>query len=113
MGSMLVSPRLHGGNTPLKLFSYMWSAIPIVATDLPTHTQVLDAQSAVLCQPVPGEMASAILGVLDDPARFASMGARARARVARDYSREAFRRKLLAAYDVLTPAVRSSVATSM
>ena len=35
------------------------------------------------------------------------------ARVARDYSREAFRRKLLAAYDVLTPAVRSSVATSM
>jgi hypothetical protein len=41
------------------------------------------------------------------------MGARARARVARDYSREAFRRKLLAAYDVLTPAVRSSVATSM
>jgi glycosyltransferase involved in cell wall biosynthesis len=113
MGSMLVSPRLHGGNTPLKLFSYMWSAIPIVATDLPTHTQVLDAQSAVLCQPTPGEMARAILGVLDDPARFASMGARARARVARDYSREAFRRKLLAAYDVLTPAVRSSVATSM
>jgi len=113
MGSMLVSPRLHGGNTPLKLFSYMWSAIPIVATDLPTHTQVLDAQSAVLCQPTPEEMASAILGVLDDPARFAAMGASARARVARDYSREAFRRKLLAAYDVFTPAVRSSVATSM
>ena len=28
MGSMLVSPRPHGGNTPLKLFSYMWSADP-------------------------------------------------------------------------------------
>jgi len=34
MGSVLVSPRLHGGNTPLKLFSYMWSAVPIVATNL-------------------------------------------------------------------------------
>jgi glycosyltransferase involved in cell wall biosynthesis len=113
MGSMLVSPRLHGSNTPLKLFSYMWSAIPIVATDLQTHTQVLDAESAVLCAPTADEMASAIVAVLDDPARFASMGARARARVARDYSREAFRRKLLAAYDALTPAVRSSVATSM
>jgi glycosyltransferase involved in cell wall biosynthesis len=113
MGSMLVSPRLHGSNTPLKLFSYMWSAIPIVATDLPTHTQVLDAQSAVLCLPNAEEMASAMLGVLDDPARFATMGAKARARVARDYSREAFGRKLLAAYDVFTPAVRSSVATSM
>jgi glycosyltransferase involved in cell wall biosynthesis len=113
MGSMLVSPRLHGSNTPLKLFSYMWSAIPIVATDLQTHTQVLDSQSAVLCAPTADDMASAIVAVLDDPARFASMGARARARVARDYSREAFRRKLLAAYDALTPAVRSSVATSM
>jgi glycosyltransferase involved in cell wall biosynthesis len=113
MGRLLVSPRLHGGNTPLKLFSYMWSATPIVATDLPTHTQVLDAASAMLCAPTPESMASAIVAVLDDPARFASMGATARARVARDYSRDAFRRKLLGAYDALTPAVRSSVATSM
>jgi glycosyltransferase involved in cell wall biosynthesis len=113
MGSLLVSPRLHGGNTPLKLFSYMWSATPIVATNLPTHTQVLDASSAMLCAPTAESMASAIVAVLDDPARFASLGSTARARVARDYSREAFRRKLLAAYDALTPAVRSSVATSM
>ncbi len=113
MGRLLVSPRLHGGNTPLKLFSYMWSATPIVATNLPTHTQVLDASSAMLCAPTAESMASAIVAVLDDPARFASLGLTARARVARDYSREAFRRKLLGAYDALTPAVRSSVATSM
>jgi glycosyltransferase involved in cell wall biosynthesis len=113
MGTMLVSPRLHGGNTPLKLFSYMWSAVPIVATNLPTHTQVLDTQSAVLCEATVDAMASAIVSVLDDPARFAALGAMARARVARDYSREAFRRKLLAAYDALAPAVRSRVATSM
>jgi glycosyltransferase involved in cell wall biosynthesis len=110
---MLVSPRTHGGNTPLKLFSYMWSEIPIVATDLPTHTQVLDPHSAILCAPAPEEMATAMLAVLDDPARFASLGAAARARVLRDYSRDAFRRKLLAAYETLAPAVRSSVATSM
>jgi glycosyltransferase involved in cell wall biosynthesis len=91
----------------------MWSATPIVATNLPTHTQVLDASSAMLCAPTTESMASAIVAVLDDPARFASLGSMARARVARDYSREAFRRKLLAAYDALTPAVRSSVATSM
>jgi glycosyltransferase involved in cell wall biosynthesis len=113
MGSTLVSPRLYGGNTPLKLFSYMWSAVPIVATNLPTHTQVLDTHSAVLCEPTADAMANAIASVLDDPARFASLGAMARARVARDYSREAFRRKLLAAYDAFTPAVRSRVATSM
>jgi glycosyltransferase involved in cell wall biosynthesis len=113
MGSLLVSPRLHGGNTPLKLFSYMWSAVPIVATNLPTHTQVLDSSSAMLCAPTPEDMASGILAVLDDPARFASLGTMARARVARDYSRDAFRRKLLAAYDSVAPGVRSRVATSM
>ncbi|MDQ2766086.1 MAG: glycosyltransferase family 4 protein [Gemmatimonadota bacterium] len=113
MGDVLVSPRLHGGNTPLKLFSYMWSAVPIVATDLPTHTQVLDASAAVLRAPTPDAMASGLLAVLDDPARFASIGAVARARVSRDYSREAFSRKLLAAYDSIAPGVRSSVATSM
>jgi glycosyltransferase involved in cell wall biosynthesis len=113
MGTLLASPRSHGGNTPLKLFSYMWSAVPIVATNLPTHTQVLDASCALLCEPTAEEMASGILAVLDDPARFATLGAAARARVARDYSRDAFRRKLLAAYDSIAPGVRSSVATSM
>ena len=113
MGDVLVSPRLHGGNTPLKLYSYMWSAVPIVATDLPTHTQVLDAGTAVLRAPTPDAMANGMLAVLDDPARFASIGAAARVRVARDYSREAFSRKLLAAYDSIAPGVRSSVATSM
>lgn len=113
MGDVLVSPRLHGGNTPLKLFSYMWSAVPIVATDLPTHTQVLDASVAVLRAPTPDALANGILSVLDDPARFASIGAAARARVASEYSREAFSRKLLAAYDSIAPGVRSSVATSM
>lgn len=54
--------------------------------------------------------------MLENPARFASIGAAARARVARDYSREAFSRKLLAAYASIAgvlPGVRSSVATSM
>jgi glycosyltransferase involved in cell wall biosynthesis len=113
MGDVLVSPRLHGGNTPLKLFSYMWSAVPIVATDLSTHTQVLDDTTALLCAPTADALASGILEVLDDPARFAPMGAAARACVASDYSREAFRRKLLAAYDSIASDVRSSVATSM
>jgi glycosyltransferase involved in cell wall biosynthesis len=113
LGDVLVSPRLHGGNTPLKLFSYMWSAVPIVATDLPTHTQVLGTSEAVLRVPTAEGLASGMLDVLSDPARFAAVGAAARARVARDYSREAFRRKLLAAYASIAPGVRSSVATSM
>lgn len=116
LGTVLVSPRLHGGNTPLKLYSYMWSAVPIVATELPTHTQVLDASTAVLRAATPEGLASGILDVLADPSRHASLGVAARARVAASYSRDAFRGKLLAAYvsvASIAPGVRSSVATSM
>ena len=38
---MLVSPRIRGTNTPLKIYSYLRSGRPIVATNLLTHTQVL------------------------------------------------------------------------
>ena len=39
---VLVSPRERGRNTPLKIFSYLRSGRPIVATDIVSHTQVLD-----------------------------------------------------------------------
>jgi len=84
MGEVLVSPRLHGGNTPLKLFSYMWSAVPIVATDLPTHTQVLDASAAVLRAPTPDAMASGRFV----PARTSPIASIARASACAASSRE-------------------------
>ena len=112
--TMLVSPRLHGSNTPLKLFSYMWSAVPIVATDLPTHTQVLSAREAVLRPATAEGLASGMLrrarAIRLATHRSAPPHVRASTR---DYSRDAFRRKLLAAYDLIGTGVRSSVATSM
>ena len=45
---MLVSPRIRGTNTPLKIYSYLRSGKPIVATDLLTHTQVLSPEVARL-----------------------------------------------------------------
>ncbi|PYQ92803.1 MAG: hypothetical protein DMF97_21145 [Acidobacteria bacterium] len=38
---VLVSPRSRGTNTPLKIYQYLRSGRPIVATRLVTHTQVL------------------------------------------------------------------------
>ena len=45
---MLVSPRSTGTNTPLKIYQYLRSGRPIVATRLLTHTQVLDDDVAIL-----------------------------------------------------------------
>ncbi len=57
---ILASPRIAGTNTPLKIYSYLRAGKPIVATDLLTHTQVLDREIAVLVAPEPRPFADAL-----------------------------------------------------
>jgi glycosyltransferase involved in cell wall biosynthesis len=67
---VLVSPRERGRNTPLKIFSYLRSGRPIVATDIASHTQVLDEWSSVLVPPSAQGLALGIRSLLEDgPAR--------------------------------------------
>jgi glycosyltransferase involved in cell wall biosynthesis len=63
---VLVSPRELGNNTPLKIFSYLRSGRPIVATDILSHTQVLDRHTCVLVPPTAAGLADGIGGVLDE-----------------------------------------------
>ncbi len=58
---VLVSPRIQGGNTPMKLYSYLDSGRPILATDLSTHTQVLDRRVACLVNADPEAMAHGMI----------------------------------------------------
>jgi glycosyltransferase involved in cell wall biosynthesis len=69
VADVLVSPRRFGTNTPLKIYSYLRSGRPIVATNLYTHAQVLDRDTAVLVEPEPAALAAGIAAVLDNPAR--------------------------------------------
>jgi glycosyltransferase involved in cell wall biosynthesis len=75
---VLVSPRSTGTNTPLKIYQYLRSGRPIVATRLLTHTQVLDDQVAFLTPATPDGFANGILQALDNPALGREVGARAR-----------------------------------
>jgi glycosyltransferase involved in cell wall biosynthesis len=56
----LVSPRISGTNIPLKIYSYLKSGIPVVATNLYTHTQTLDKDIAILTDPEPEKFAEGI-----------------------------------------------------
>ncbi len=87
---VLVSPRSLGTNTPLKLYAYLMSGRPVVATDRPVHTQVLSAAEAVLAPPNPEGLAAAILGVLRDPERAEQVARSAVRLVAERYSPAAF-----------------------
>jgi glycosyltransferase involved in cell wall biosynthesis len=57
---VLVSPRTLGTNIPLKIYSYLASGVPVVATDLPTHTQTVTPDIAILAAPTPEAFAAGI-----------------------------------------------------
>lgn len=96
--TVLVSPRRGGVNTPMKIYSYLDSGRPVVATRLPTHTQVLDDGVSRLVDPTPEGLARGLVELLDDPDRREELAAAAGELVEREYSRDAFRRKIDDAY---------------
>ncbi len=57
---ILVSPRISGTNTPLKIYSFLKSGKPFVATRLYTHTQVLTDEMVILADPTPQGMAEGL-----------------------------------------------------
>jgi glycosyltransferase involved in cell wall biosynthesis len=87
---VLVSPRSTGTNTPLKIYQYLRSGRPIVATRLLTHTQVLDDEVAVLTPASAAGFAQGILAVLQDPGRARAIGERARRLAETKYSYAAY-----------------------
>ena len=86
----LVSPRSRGKNTPLKIYQYLRSGKPIVATNLLTHTQVLDAAVAELTGPTPEAFGAGILRVLRDREHAAALSRAARTLADTRYTYEAY-----------------------
>jgi glycosyltransferase involved in cell wall biosynthesis len=107
---LLVSPRIRGTNTPLKIYSYLRSGKPIVATDLLTHTQVLSPDVARLVAPDADALASAIAELVDRPDERARLAGAARRLAAERYSREAYVRRTAEAYARLTTPGRQPMA---
>ena len=56
----LVSPRVLGTNIPLKIYSYLKSGIPVVATNIYSHTQSINEDISVLVEPEAEDFARGI-----------------------------------------------------
>jgi glycosyltransferase involved in cell wall biosynthesis len=85
----------------MKIYSYLDSGRPVLATRLPTHTQVLDDQIALLMPPEPNDMSDGLVKLLRDESLRVGLARRAKERVKQDFSYEAFQRKLLTFYESL------------
>ena len=98
---ILVSPRIQGNNTPMKLYSYLDSGKALLATDLPTHTQVLNSRVAWLASPEPQRFSEGMLNLIQDQQLRERLGVEAQALIAKQHTFEAFSAKLTGLYDWL------------
>lgn len=95
---MLLSPRVKGTNTALKIYGYMQSGLPIVATDLETHTQVLNATNAYLTPANAKALSEGLTLALSNPEEATKRGLQSKQDVDEKYSLPRFRRQLIEAY---------------
>ena len=101
--TILVSPRIDGVNTPSKLYSYLRSGKPIVATNILAHTQVLTADVAILTEPSPESLADGILRLLEDQQLSTEISLRARQVAQEKYGTQDFIEKTQWMLDRLLP----------
>ena len=105
LADVLCSPRIKGENTPFKLYTYLASGKPIVATRIATHTQLLDDSLAFLVEPSAGGVASGLRQALEQKAEARARAERGLALVEREYSAERYRAKVAHAYAEIARAL--------
>ena len=96
---ILVCPRIRGVNTPMKVFPYLHSGKPVLATDLYTHNQLLTTNEAYLAPAAPEAFAEGIVALVQSPSLREQLGARGRAFVERDHTYRAHQERLHGVYD--------------
>jgi glycosyltransferase involved in cell wall biosynthesis len=107
---VLVSPRLSGTNTPLKIYSFLKSGKPLVATRLWTHTQVLDEKVAVLVEPSAETLAQGLsFALFDRAARKRALAAKTKAD--REYTYPVYLRKISQALEKATGRITDATHT--
>ena len=99
LATMLLSPRSEGTNTPLKLYTYLRSGKPILATNIFSHSQILSDRMAMLVPPTPEGLAQGARELLQDPGRAQALGEFGRRVAEKNYSWPAFLEKNRLAYN--------------
>jgi glycosyltransferase involved in cell wall biosynthesis len=92
--SVLVSPRSDGTNTPLKVYEQLASGVPLVATRIYSHTQVLTDEVSILVAPEPQALAEGILQALQENGRGKLVARNARKYYDEKYSRPIYNQKM-------------------
>jgi glycosyltransferase involved in cell wall biosynthesis len=106
LADALASPRTKGENTPFKVFTYLGSGKPLVATRIASHTQLLSDETAFLVEPTAEGLAGGIRAALQDREEARARAERGYALIQREYSAARHREKVAAAYSAVETLAR-------
>ena len=101
IAKVLVSPRSEGTNTPLKVYEQLASGIPLVATNIYSHTQVLTPEVSFLVEPTPESIGKGITSALLDKSESSRKVAAAKKMYEEQYSRTVYTQKLKKLFEVV------------
>lgn len=104
MADILVSPRIEGTSVPLKIYTYLYVGKPILATNLITHSAVLDDETAMLVEPTGEAFAKGLMALVESPALRARLSQNARQLAEEKYSTANYLAKLEKIYRTFQPA---------
>jgi glycosyltransferase involved in cell wall biosynthesis len=99
MATMLVSPRNKGTHAPLKLYTYMRSGKPILATDILSNTQILTPDIAKIVSASAEGLAQGTLLLLQEPAVARQFAQRSKEVFEEQYSWPVFLQRNKVTYD--------------
>ena len=102
---ILVSPRIQGLNTPMKIYSYLDSGVAVLATRLSTHTQVMNDEISMLAEPDSDDFSAALLKLLSDEGLRMRLALAAKEAMQREHSYPVFRRKVHDLYSILDASI--------
>jgi glycosyltransferase involved in cell wall biosynthesis len=106
ISSVLVSPRVKGTNVPMKIYSYLFSGRPLLATNILAHTQVLNEQVALLAAPERTSFSDGLLKLLTQPNLGRQLSATARILAENKFSSRIYEQKVEEAYRFLEESLR-------
>ena len=98
---ILLSPRIKGKNTPMKLYSYLASGKPVLATKIDSHVQAIDDTNSRLTDPNPDSFAKGLQELIENEDIRNNIGEAGRTLAQNNYSLESYKVKLKNIYDQL------------
>jgi glycosyltransferase involved in cell wall biosynthesis len=109
---ILVSPRIKGKNTPMKIYSYLGSGKAVLATNLETHTQVLTDDVAMLVDPQPESFAHGLLELSHDSLLRQQLGHSGQQMILENFSIDAFTKRANGLLDWVQCKLNESISSA-